>query len=298
MRRILFAGMSLATVAVAAENATWQYNLPDTGVAPSYAAATVISQMGERHGGSKLGMQTFELTLPLSDPRRTSYGNWYINAQLDLRLSLLQAEGNLYLEHDEMYSGSLPITMIRNFASGNRLSVTVAPAVASDFGGTNHFFDVVGGSTYTVKHSDSFSYSVGVGVSPRFATHAVVPMFGFSWQPNEMWDVSLRFYKLSAMYKVNERLAVGPFLSGYNHSWMVNTERGDKIFRFRSLVAGVTGEYDFSRAGQRKRIITASVGSAVATTAQFCNRTADKDAVESHHYKPGIYLSVGVDFRF
>lgn len=298
MKRTLCVGLCLATAAAAAENAAWQYSLPDTGVAPSYAAVTVISQMGERHGGSKLGMQTFELTLPLSDPRKTSYGDWYINAQLDLRLTLLNAEGHLHPEHDEMYSGSLPVTMIRNFASGNRLSITVAPAVASDFGGTNRFFDVVGGSTYTVKHSDSLSYTVGMGISPRFASHAVVPMVGFSWQPNEAWDVSLRFYKLSAMYKVNERLSVGPFLSGYNHSWMVNTERGDKIFRFRSLVAGVTGEYDFSRAGQRKRIITASVGSTLASVAQFCDRTADKDPIESHHYKPGIYLSVGVDFRF
>lgn len=298
MKRILYVGMCIATVASAAENTTWQYSLPDTGIAPSYASATVISQMGERHGGSKLGMQAFELTLPLSDPRKTAYKDWYINAQLDLRLSLLRTEGNLYLEHDQMYSGSLPITLIRNFASGNRLSVTVAPAVASDFGGTNHFFDVVGGSTYTVKHSDTLSYTVGLGVSPRFATNAVVPMVGFSWQACEDWNVSLRFYKLSAMYRVNERLSVGPFLSGYNHSWMVNTERGDKIFRFRALVAGVTGEYDFSRAGQRKRIITASVGSTLATTAQFCDRTADKDAVESHHYKPGIYVSAGVDFRF
>lgn len=288
----------MAASALAAEPATWQYSLPDSGVAPSYAAVTAISQMGERHGGSKLGLQSFELTLPLSDPRKTHYGDWHINAQFDMRFTLLDAEGNLALEHDEMYSASLPLTLIHSDKAGNRVSVTVAPAVASDFGGTNRFFDMVGGATYTVKHSDTLSYTVGLGVSPRFATHAVVPMVGFSWQANDAWEVSLRFYKLSAMYKVNERVTVGPFLSGYNHSWMVTTRHGDNILRFRSLVAGVTGEYDFSSAGQRKRIITASVGSTLATTAQFCERTADKDAIESHHYKPGIYLSVGVDFRF
>ena len=298
MKVTRFAGLLLTTAAIAAGETAWRYQMPESGIAPSYTGVTLLSQMGERHGGSKLGMQTFELTLPLADPRQTGYKDWAINAQLDARYTFLQAEGGLRLEHEKMFSASLPITLIRSYAGGNRLSITVAPVVASDFGGTNHFFDVVGGSSYTVKHSETFSYTVGLGVSPRFASYAVVPMVGFIWKASPDWEVSMRFNQLRALYKVDERLSVGPFISGYNHSWMVNTERGDKIFRFRSLVAGVTGEYDFSGAEQRKRVIRASLGSSLATSAQFCNRTADKDAVETHHYKPGLFLSVGVDFRF
>lgn len=293
-----FAGLFFATAAIAAGDAAWRYNLPESGIAPSNAGVTLISEMGERHGGSKLGMQTYELTLPLADPRQTGYGDWAINAQLDIRYTFLQADGDLRLEHEKMFSGSLPITLIRSYTSGNRLSITVAPAVASDFGGTNHFFDVIGGASYTIKQSDTFSYTIGVGASPRFASYAVVPMIAFDWKVGQNWEVSLRYNQLRAMYKVDERWSVGPFVSGYNHSWMVNTERGDKIFRFRSLVAGITSEYDFSAAGQRKRVIRTSIGSTIATTAQFCNRTADKDAVETHHYKPGFFLSMGVDFRF
>ncbi len=298
MKRSLFAGLMLASVAYATHDTSWRYSLPDSGLAPSYVSFTAISQMGERHGGSKLGMQTYELTLPLSDPRKTGFGDWMINAQLDMRLTQLDAEGSLVLEHEEMVSASLPVTLLRYYGSGNRLSITLAPAVASDFGGTNRYFDVVGGSTYTVKHSDTFSYTVGFGVSPRFASYAVVPMFGFNWQPDEQWEVSLRFYRLAAMYKVNERTAIGPFIGGYNHAWMVNTPAGDKIFRFRSLVAGITGEYDFSAPGQRKRVITASLGSTLASSAQFCNRNAAKDDVQTHHYKPGVFFSLGLDFRF
>ncbi len=288
----------LASVAGATEGDAWRYALPDSGVAPSYVSFTAISQMGERHGGSKLGLQTYEMTLPLSDPRQTGVGDWMINAQFDMRLSQLDAEGSLVLEHEELVSASLPVTFLRRYASGNRLSVTVAPALASDFGGTNRYFDVVGGASYTVKQSDSFSYTVGVGVSPRFASYAVVPMFGFHWQADEQWELSLRFYRLTAMYKLNDRMAFGPFVGGYNHAWMVNTPAGDKIFRIRSLVAGITGEYDFSASGQRKRVISASLGSALATSAQFCNRTANKDAVQTHHYKPGIFFSLALDFRF
>lgn len=298
MKKSLFAGFILASIAVGAEHSAWRYHLPDTGIAPSYGSYTFVSMMGERHGGSRLGMQTYELTIPLSDPRQTGYGDWAINAQLDVRLSLLDTEGNLWLEHDEMYSASLPVTWIHQYASGNRLTMTVAPAVASDFGGTSRFFDVLGGASYTIKQSETLSYSIGVGASPRFAYYVIVPMVGFDWQADADWNVSLRFNRLSAMYRVNERLFVGPFVSGYNHTWMVSTDAGDKIFRFRSLVAGFTGEYDFSRAGQRKRIITASLGSTLVSTAQFCKRNASKEPETTLHYKPGLFVSLGVDFRF
>lgn len=299
MKRSLFAGFILASLAaVGAEQTTWRYHLPDTGIAPSYGSYAFVSKMGERHGGSRLGLQTYELTIPFSDPRQTGYGDWAINAQLDMRLSLLDTEGNLRLEHDEMYSASLPITWIRQYASGNRLALTLAPAVASDFGGTNRFFDVVGAASYTIKHSDTLSYSIGFAASPRFAYYVFVPMAGFDWQANDDWNISLHFNRLSAMYRVNDRCSVGPFLSGYNHTWMVSTDAGDKIFRFRSLVAGITGEYDFSRAGQRKRIITASLGSTLVSTAQFCKRNASKEPETTLHYKPGLFVSLGVDFRF
>lgn len=297
MKKSLIAALSIVSVAVA-HGAEWKYHLPESGIAPSYISATILSSMGERHGGSELGMQTYEITLPLSDPRQTSYADWAINAQLDMRFTHIDASGSLSLEHEKMYSASLPVTFLRNYPSGNRLSMTLAPALASDFGGTNRYADVVGGSTYTIRYSPTFSYTLGMGVSPRFASYAVVPMIGFSWQAHEDWDISLRFYRLCAMYKVNDTVSVGPFLGGYNHSWMVNTSQGDRIFRFRSLVAGVTAEYDFSRPGQTKRIITASIGSTLASSAQFCRRNAKKDAVETHHYKPGLFFALGVDFRF
>jgi hypothetical protein len=97
MNKSLLAGCCLAASALAAEPATWQYSLPDSGVAPSYAAVTAISQMGERHGGSRLGLQSFELTLPLSDPRKTHYGDWHINKKC-----------TVYLEANNLLGDTMP----------------------------------------------------------------------------------------------------------------------------------------------------------------------------------------------
>lgn len=275
-----------------------QYHLPQTGILPSYVAVSGITSMGERHGGSRMGLQSYALTVPLSDPRRSGFGEWMLNVQLDLGMTVVDAEGSLDLSHETLYTASLPVTFIRPENNGNRFMLTLAPAAASDFSGTGHCFDVVGLAEYRVKRSEQFTYSVGVGGAPRFASHAFIPLFGAEWKPNEEWTVQLQYYRLTAWRHLTPRLSAGPFIGGYNHTWMVNTDRGDRILRIRSLIMGLSGEYDFSAPGQRKRVITWSLGSALTTSVQFCERNAAKDAYENHHYHLGFYFSLGADFRF
>ena len=70
------------------------------------------------------------------------------------------------------------------------------------------------------------------------------------------------------------------------------------MLRVRSLVVGVTAEYDFSEPAQTKRIVTCSIGSIVSTAVDVCRYNDDRDRDASHHYHPGLYVSAGVDSRF
>lgn len=275
-----------------------QYDLPATGLTPSFGEFTYLSRMRQRHGGSDLSMQSYALTIPLSDPRRTHWDDIRINAQLDAKITVFDAGGALSLNNEVMYNVALPISFIKSTPQGNTLIVGVAPEIATDGDAIEHGIDLAAYAMYTVRKSSTFSYTLGVGVSPRFAEYGAVPFFGFEWKPNRDWTVAMSGYKLSALYHVNDQWKVGPFAMTTGGIWSVETPRGDEHFRTRALVLGLTAEYNFAAPGQTKRILTFSVGSNVATRADFLKRNADKDHVQTHHYKPALYVSAGVDFRF
>lgn len=297
-KTLLLTGMILAGTAAADSIHTLQYDLPATGLTPSFGEFTYISRMRQRHGGSNLSMQSYALTIPLSDPRKTHWNDISINAQLDTKISVFNAGGSLSLRNEVMYNVGLPISFIKPMPGGNTLIVGLAPELATDGRAVKHGFDLSAYGMYTVKQSDTFNYSFGVGISPRFAEYLAVPFFAFEWKPNQQWIIAMSGYQMSALYQVNERLRVGPFLKSDGGIWAVDTPTGDKYFRMRALVLGLTGEYNFAGAGETKRVLTLSIGSNVATRADFLKRNADKDHVETHHYKPALYVSAGVDFRF
>lgn len=279
--------------------AKWNYNLPETGLMPSAAEVTVWSDMSERHGkASSLGMQQYDLTIPLSDPRRTNFGPWAFNAAIDMEITALHASGALQLKKDELYNFNLPLTVIRRMEQGRRLALTLMPSVSSDLSSGWSGLALAGAADYRLFESENLTYSVGLIVMPQRLYWGMAPFFSVEWKPTHNWTVKLKGYRVEAMYAFTPRFSAGPVLMGAGNSWAVRTERGDQLFTVRSLVAGITGEYDFSAPGQRKRIIKATVGSTLTTTAELNRMDSGKHTVEAHHYHPGLYVSVGMDCRF
>lgn len=288
----------MAGGAMAAEEQPMEFNMPDSGLVPCYGAVQFTTSMGERHGGSHLSLTSYRAAFPILDPRKSRVGIWRISASLDADMTVLGTGGDLDLRRNELYTFTLPVTFIRPRQDGGYLALGCAPIAASDFAGATRAWDFVPFVNYKVQVGDTFNYTLGVAVCPRFARHSVVPLIGFSWPPSPEWEVRLDKGRLAALYSSDGRLKVGPYVAAHGASWMVDTPEGDRIFRVRSVSLGLCGEYDFHKGDQPKRIIFASMGVTVATRADFCDRSGDKDHYETHHYKPGFIMSVGVDFRF
>ena len=287
-----------AAVGSMARGEVWSLRMPQTGLLPSYAKATYLTRMHERHGGSHMGMQDYTLNIPFVDGRRSHVGSWWYNVQGNATATLMDVGGSLDLRRDALFDFAIPVTLIHPLPKNRRLMLTAMPHYAGDGVHSAHAWDLSAVVDYAVKYSDTFAYSVGVAASPRFAQYAAVPYFFFSWNATQDWTVRLQGYQLTALYAVTERLRVGPSLSGEGGSWMVARPEGQRILRVRSLMAAMVAEYNFAAPGQSKRLFTASLGSTLATTAEICNRTARKESIETHHYKPGLAFSLEVDFRF
>ena len=298
MKRWFCAILSLGCVLSAQDAASWSVHMPATGLLPSYTHVNYISRMGERHGGSHLGLQEYTLNIPLADPYRSRVGRWSLNMQANASLTLMDVGGHLNLRQDELFDFSLPISIISAIGSKDGFVFTVAPHMAGDLIHTGRSWEIAAIAEYSERLSETFSYSIGIAFSPRFADYTVVPFVSFTWQATPLWQVRMKGYKLAALYKVTDKLQIGPCVSAEGGSWIIDTPEGQRQLRVRSLAAAVLMEYDFSKAGERKRIVSASLGSTLATSAEICRRTADHDSVAIYHYKPGLVFSAGLDFRF
>lgn len=273
--------------------------MPTPPMVPSYSQATYLGRMHERHGGTYMGMQQYAIQLPFIDGRRSHVGNWWYHVQANVSATVMDVGGGLDLRRNELLDISLPVTVVRPLRRGRDLLMfTIMPRYSGDTVSAAHAWDVGAVAAFRSKVSDSFTFSLGMATMPRFMERPVMPYIAFSWQPTPDWLVRMRGFQLATLYQVAPHLNVGPMLSGTGGTWMVSTPKGQNILRVRSLVAGLLAEYDFAPPGSTPRVLALSVGSTLATATQFCNRTAHIDAYRSHHYKPGLAMSLELDFRF
>lgn len=277
----------------------WDIRLPETSLVPSYARASYLSRMHERHGGSHLGMQEYTVNMPFVDAHRSHVGDWWYNVQANITSTIMDVGGGLNLRRDALFEFGVPVTVIHPMQGGrDHFMLTLMPRYAGDSAVSAHAWDLGIVADYCIKHSETLSYSLGVAASPRFTEHVIMPSVSLHWQVTPEWLVRLRGGQLAALYRATDRLSIGPALSMQGGTWMISTEQKERIFRVRSLVVALAAEYDFADAGQPHRMLRFSLGSAVATSAQYCDRTASMNALETHHYKPGLAASLEMDFRF
>ena len=273
----------------------WHHQLPDSGLFPSFFSFETVSNMGERHGGSTLSWQKVGVCVPLADPRQSGGKDWMFNASLNAEVTFMDTNGEFDLRRNELYNFSVPIVPRDN---GDMVIFVVSPAVASDFVHRAHSFHVNLLFSYRVEHSETFSYSVGIGHSPDATIMGFMPVFTFDWRMTPEWTMRLSGLQYSIMRDMGQGLEVGAFVNGAGGSWAVNTPLGTRMLRVRSLVAGLKVAYDFSKPGETKRLATLAVGSTLITTADILQYNSDLDRVKGHHYHPGLYVSGSVDFRF
>ncbi len=276
----------------------WHHKLPESGLFPSFFSFETVSNMGERHGGSTLSWQKVGLCVPLADPRQSGGKNWMFNASINSEVTFMDADGEFDLRRNELYNLSVPVSAIVPRDNGDMVIFVVAPAFASDFVQRAHSFHVNLLFSYSVEHSESFSYSVGLGHSPDATIMGFMPVFSFDWKMTEDWSMRLSGLHFSIMRDMGNGLELGAFADGVGGSWAVNTPDGTRMLRVRSLVAGLKAAYDFSKPGETKRLATLAVGSTLITTADLLYYNSDLDRVKGHHYHPGLYISASVDFRF
>lgn len=300
MRARFFLGvMFLLTVCLMPTQAAWQYHLPSTGLLPSSASFTMLAPAGARHNaGESMGMVTWETTIPLSDPRRTSYNDWYFNAFLDAQLTHCSATGAYLPDSRRLTTLTLPLSAIHPLPQDHRLILTLAPFIATDFNGPAHSASMAAYADYRFLCTERLSASLGMGCMPNELRYWVVPVLSFEWKPTPDWCISYQGVHFQAMRHIAHGASLGLFARGDGGSWATHDAEGTRLLRLRTLVAGTRAEWNFARPGERKRILFANVGCSLLTSAEKLRYGHLRESESMHHYHPAFYVSAGVDFRF
>lgn len=279
--------------------AAWQYHLPSTGLLPSAACCSFVGSAGERHHGEgALSLQSVELTVPFSDPRRSYIDDWYLNACLDMEFTHITDARALGLEASHLYAFTLPLSAIHPMKNGRRLLLTVAPHLATDFNGSGHAFGLGGYAVYRFHNTKNLEASAGFACMPNETAWWFVPLAIFDWKPAPDWCVSMKGYRLQVMRELSDGLSAGAFMRGIGGSWASHNADGTHLLRVRSVATGARAEWDFSRKGQTKRILFADIGVSFFTEAEKLRFADKRHSTEIHHYHPAPFLSFGADFRF
>ncbi len=290
-----FLGILLSSTLHASED--WDYNLPATGLMPSYINYKTQLTSDARHGNSSFGMHQANLSIPLSDPRQSHLKEWRIALSLDIEYTHIESNEGLTLRHDDLYRFALPISVL-NFSDKRNIIISLFPSISSDFETMNRSASLGGLFGYTLKPTETFSYTLALGYFPRGVIFGITPAINFSWEFAPEWELSLHQTTLAVEYQFTERNSLALFAEYNGEAWTIHSEEAMHWLSISSVVVGAQWEYNFAPEGAPKQVIRAQVGVPLYTTVEIQERNYDQDTQHGRTYKPSVSFSLGLDFRF
>ncbi len=275
----------------------WRYDLPPSGVTPSYFSVMTQLESDARAGGSSFSMQQVELEIPLSDPRRSGYANWALISSLSTSYTHVNTNGELSLDHEDFYRFTLPIGAVQRTKS-HSLFFMVTPSLASDFESMDGSFTIGGIAAYSSTWGDELDYTLGVAYFPRSFLFGVIPFVNFTWNFSPDWALALDRSTILLEHELSEKQQLALFFEYDGEAWTAHTDRGLRTFSVSSLVAGLRWEYNIAPPEVPKKLIRLELGVPFYTDVDVEYRHGDQDSEFSDRYEPTLRLSLGLDMRF
>lgn len=179
-----------------------------------------------------------------------------------------------------------------------RHAVVISPGISSDFARFHAQSLRVG--TYAgsrCRISPSLELELGLAYSADFAQMPVLPVPGFTWTPDENWELRYRLTTLELSRKLAPRTRVGAFASYDSASWMVG--KGDEygLLAYSAATAGM----EFSQGFDLSETLPASISLAAGGSWAGSLRRYDHDASslrDSLQLDAGYFLRFGLVIRF
>ncbi len=276
---------------------SWRYDLPPSGLIPSYFSISTQLESDARSGGSSFAMHQAELEVPLSDPRRSGYASWAFIASLSTSYTHAETNGELSLDNNDFYRFTMPLGVIQRNESRS-LFFMITPSLASDFETTDGAFTMGGIAAYSSTWGDHLDYTLGAAYFPRSFLFGFIPFVNFSWEFAPDWIFELDRSTLILEHQVSDNQKLALFFEYDGEAWTARTDRGLRTFSVSSLVAGLRWEYNIASPKVPKRLIRVELGVPFYTDADIEYRHGDQDSEFSERYKTSLRLSLGLDMRF
>ena len=267
-------------------------------IIPNELYYELLGPMEADVGGSHLSVTNVKLTVPLSDPHRSGWGSWHLDAKIGVRMTWIESTGRNLVDLEHLYTVSGIVGVSRRLGTNRALSIGLSPQYSSDIDqSSGHSFYLGGYVAYSARMNPDFTYSVGIACMPDYSNTWVLPLFQFSWNATPDWRLKFESTRLSYDNVASERFHWGPFFQFISGTWAVKRDRQTQQFRWSSCALGMGAAVNLTPRQETKVYLKADVGFTFANEAKFRSKNGNHD-LESYDYDPGFYLRVGLDLRF
>lgn len=238
------------------------------------------------------------LSLPLTDPRRMTWGRWHLDTRASARITWINTDGRDVIDEDVLYTIGIRATLVYQASGGSSFQLGFTPQLSTDFdvmSAQNFYWG--GYVAYSGKSTERLRYTLGLAVMPDYYENYVFPVVNVSWRYAPSWELRLQSARLSAVNLVNERFEWGPFFQWNSGIWTVHRHQRTEQLRMTNCILGVGMTYDMLGRGDDKVLFIGDLGCSFYNTFRIRDKHGDH-TLEKYRAHPGLYLRAGLQFKF
>lgn len=238
-------------------------------------------------------MHSVNLQVPVMGKRGTDF-SWGVD--LEAEYTQFNSRGPILVQDADLYKVGLNASFIWNNVGNSKWSpaLSLQPSIATDFEDVDYGdafrLTTFAGAFY--QQQSNLKWLFGVAYTDLGRDQYVFPLAGFSWQPNDVWDVTLLGPRIDVTYKVSSDVKVGLFADAHSRSWDIENAGNHETLSVFSARAGARVDYQVFQSAW----IFVEAGATFANNAELHdssdNELFDEDA------DGGFFANFGLRYQF
>lgn len=148
-------------------------------------------------------------------------------------------------EQQHLHGISLQLLYQQQLSEKVGLNLVLSPGIFSDFWDlSSEDIRLSAGARLRVKHSEQFSYALGLGYSRQFFGNLISPFFEINWDINQRLNLSGQLpFREKLTYKINARWQTGLSIMAENGAYRLRESEGSQYLQLKRWEATAFFEY-------------------------------------------------------
>lgn len=237
-----------------------------------------------------VSVDEFSLITPLASIK---VGGAYVIPMLTYRSTQFDTDATTLLTEDTLHQIRVPIAVLYEPTDRWIVGGMVMPAFAGDLGNSDNF-SISGALGAGYEYSSELSIFGGVYYFNGYDESYAIPGLGFTWNPNDQWQVYFLGPVAGVSYNVNDRWTVSLTGQYISPTWNVEADElgPDRDITVKGMRVGLKTEHHLGKYAWGY----ATVGYSFLREMEI--EDLDSNELQQDDIDAGLFLETGLTIRF